>query len=48
MDGDWREKGKTVKIKRGLVDGAFDELIAGNTSVHDQMVQSHLKWLAAG
>ena len=42
------EKGKTVKIKRGLVDGAFDELIAGNTSVHDQMVQTHLKTLAAG
>ena len=41
-------KGKPIAIRRGLVEGAFDELIAGNTAVHDQMVRSKLVTLAGG
>lgn len=41
-------KGKRVSIRRGLVQGAFDELIAGNTALHDQMVKTKLKELSAG
>ena len=39
-------KGKHIAIQRSLVEGAFDELIAGNTAVHDQMVRSKLATLA--
>ena len=40
-------KGKRISVKRGLVSGAFDQLIAGNTALHDQMVRSKLTELAA-
>jgi aspartate/glutamate racemase len=40
-------RGKQITIKRGLVQGAFDELIAGNTAMHDQMVKAKLRDLAA-
>jgi aspartate/glutamate racemase len=40
-------RGKQITIKRGLVQGAFDELIAGNTTRHDQMVKEKLRDLAA-
>jgi aspartate/glutamate racemase len=40
--------GKRISVKRGLVPGAFDQLIAGNTAVHDQLVRSNLRELAAG
>jgi len=40
------EANKKVHINRGLVSGAFEELIKGNTAVHDQMVQQKLRDLA--
>jgi Asp/Glu/hydantoin racemase len=40
-------RGKDVQINRGLVDGAFEELMNGNTSVHDRMVEEKLRILAS-
>jgi Asp/Glu/hydantoin racemase len=40
------EEKKGVHINRGLVSGAFEELINGNTAIHDQMVQEKLRDLA--
>jgi Asp/Glu/hydantoin racemase len=37
----------SVNINRGLVDGAFDELMKGNASLHDQMVEEKLRTLAS-
>jgi Asp/Glu/hydantoin racemase len=40
------EKGKNVQIIRGLVVGAFEALMSGDTSVHDRMVEEKLRILA--
>lgn len=40
------DRGKDVQINRGLVTGAFEELMKGNTSIHDQMVKDKLQLLA--
>ena len=36
---------KEIVLKRGLVEGAFDELIAGNIDKHDSMILSRLESL---
>lgn len=41
------DKEQTVQINRGLVAGAFEELMNGNTSLHDQMVKDKLQLLAS-
>jgi Asp/Glu/hydantoin racemase len=41
------DKGKDVQVKRGLVAGAFEELMNGNTSKHDRMVKEKLLLLAS-
>jgi Asp/Glu/hydantoin racemase len=41
------QAGKTVAIRRYLVDGAFDALISGNTARHDQMVTAEITQAAA-
>jgi Asp/Glu/hydantoin racemase len=46
VDNIARQENKKVQVKRGLVSGAFEELINGNTFVHDQMVQKKLRDLA--
>lgn len=40
------DRAKTVQINRGLVAGAFEELIKGNTSIHDHMVKEKLRIIA--
>lgn len=40
------EAGKTLTIRRGLAEGAFDKLMAGQREEHDQMVLAKAKELA--
>lgn len=41
-----KDRGITIKLNRGLVAGAFEELMKGNTSIHDRMVKEKLMLLA--
>ena len=41
-----KDRGKKIQLNRGLVVGAFEELMKGNTSIHDRMVKEKLQLLS--